>query len=200
MSEIQRKYESKEISEEEFNAKKIQQENKLNEEIKKLKREQFKREKAFNLTNAIMAGAMSVLQALASSPPPVNFILAGLSAVATGLQIATISQQQFTAARGGIVPGNGLPGDVDSVPSMLAPGEAVINSRSTAMFGNTLSMINQMGGGVPLTPSEVMSQGSSGSGTIFNENQPQSIRAYVVETEITDTQRRVGRIQKSVEF
>ena len=200
MAEIQRQYDAREISEEQFNAFKIQQENKLNEETKKLKREQFRREKAFNLTNAIMSGAMSVLQALASSPPPANFILAALSAVATGVQIATISQQQFSAARGGIVPGNGLPGDVDSVPSMLAPGEAVINARSTAMFGNTLSMINQVGGGIPLTPTEVMGQGSSGSGTIFSENQPQSIRAYVVETEITDTQRRVGRIERSVEF
>ena len=155
---------------------------------------------AYNIANAVMTGAIAVLNGLATMPlVPLGLIMAGVAGVMTGVQIATISQQQFTAARGGIVPSNGLPGDVDSVNSRLAPGEAVINSRSTSMFGNTLSLINQAGGGIPLVP-DTISQGSSGSGTIFTENQPQQVRAYVVETEITDTQRRVGRIQKSVEF
>jgi hypothetical protein len=196
---LQQQFDSRLISEEEYNAQKLQIESKTDEEIKKLKRKQFQRDKALNIANAIMSGAQAVLQALASSPPPANFILAAIAGVASGVQIATISQQQFTAARGGIVPGNGLPGDVDSVSARLAPGEAVINSRSTAMFGNTLSMINQAGGGIPLSP-QTIQQGSSGSGGIFGENQPQQIRAYVVETEITDTQRRVGRIERSVEF
>jgi hypothetical protein len=197
---IQQQYDSRAITEEEFNALTIQQQNKTDEETKKLKRKQFQREKNYNIANAIMQGAIAVLSGLATVPlVPLGLIMAGVAGAMTGIQIATISQQQFTAARGGIVPGNGLPGDVDSVNAKLAPGEAVINSRSTQMFPQALSFINQAGGGVPLLPNSGQ-QGSSGSVTVFNENQPQQIRAYVVETEITDTQRRVGRIERSVEF
>jgi hypothetical protein len=68
------------------------------------------------------------------------------------------------------------------------------------MFPNTLSMINQAGGGISLAP-EMAAQGSSGSGTIFTDNKNnQPVRAYVVETEITNSQKRVNRIQRSVEF
>jgi hypothetical protein len=125
--------------------------------------------------------------------------MAAINAGLAGVQIATISQQQFKAARGGIVPGNGN-GSVDSVPSMLAPGEAVINSNSAAMFPNTLSLINQAGGGISLAP-EMPTQGSSGSGTVFADNRSnQPVKAYVVETEITSSQKRVNRIERSVEF
>jgi len=196
---LQSLYDQRILSEEEFNAqKKVLDQQKEQDEIA-LKRKQFRRDKAFNLANAIMNGAQAVLQALSSSPPPINFILAGLAGVAAGVQIATISQQQFKAARGGIVPGNG-PSNIDSVPSLLAPGEAVINANSAAMFPNTLSMINQAGGGVSLAP-EMPTQGSSGSGTIFTDNRSnQPLRAYVVETEITSSQKRVNRIERSVEF
>ena len=196
---IQQLYDSKMISEEEYNAQKLHLEEQTQEKIKSEKRKAFQREKAYNIANAIMQGAVAVLNGLSTQPlVPLGLIMAGVAGVTAGIQIATISQQQFKAARGGIVPGEG-DGRIDSVPSMLAPGEAVINAKSTSMFPNTLSLINQAGGGIPLVP-ETIQQGSSGSGTIFVENQPQQIRAYVVETEITDTQRRVGRIQRSVEF
>jgi len=156
-----------------------------------------------NIIQATMDTALSILSAMKTfgpPPSPLGIIAMAVAAAVGGIQIATISSQQFSAARGGIVPDNGKPSNVDSVPSMLAPGEAVINSRSTEMFPQTLSLINQAGGGIPLVP-EMIQQGSNGSGTIFGENQPQqSIRAYVVETEITDTQRRIDRIQRAVEF
>ena len=100
--------------------------------------------------------------------------------------------------RGGIVPGNGSP-DVDSVPAMLAPGEAVINARSTSMFPQTLDMINRAGGGQNLLPSFAQDPKMT-TGNVFNENKPEPVRAYVVETEITDTQKRVNRIKQSAEF
>ena len=68
------------------------------------------------------------------------------------------------------------------------------------MFPNTLSMINQAGGGVSLAP-DLPAQGSTGSGTVFMDNRNnQPVRAYVVETEITNSQKRVNRIERSVEF
>ena len=188
------------ISEAEYQAQVKQMEEQKEAELKKIKLRQFRREKALNLTQAIQAGALAVLQALASSVPPVNFILAGIAGAAAGVQIATIAAQQFTAARGGIVPGNG-PGNVDSVPSMLAPGEAVINSRSVSMFPRTLDLINQAGGGQPLLP-DMAQVSPSGQGIVFGDNaqSSQPLRAYVVETEITNTQKRISRIERSVEF
>ena len=200
LEKLQQQLDARIINDEQYNDKKRELDFIRNQEETKLKKQQFKRDKAFNIANAVMQGAIAVLNGLSTQPlVPVGLVMAGIAGVMSGIQIATVSSQQFTAARGGIVPSNGLPGDVDSVNAKLAPGEAVINSRSTAMFPNVLSLINQAGGGEPLVP-EMTQQGSSGSGTIFGENQPQMVRAYVVETEITDTQRKIGRIQRAVEF
>lgn len=199
LSNLKEQYDKRIISQEEFDAKSLQIESDKQNQLKILKQEQFRREKALNIANAIMAGAQAVLQALSSSVPPINFILAGIAGAAAGVQIATISAQQFTAANGGIVPGSG-PGNIDSVPSLLAPGEAVINSRSTAMFPRTLDLINRAGGGQALLP-EVMAQETVNKTSIFESNKQQPpIKAYVVETEITDAQKRINRIERSVEF
>lgn len=169
------------------------------QELKKIQAKSFRRNKALNIAEAIQSGALAVLQALASSPPPVNFILAAIAGTASAVQIGTIAAQKFQAARGGIVPGSG-PGNIDSVPSLLAPGEAVINSRSTAMFPRTLDMINQAGGGQALLPDAPQTNGGGQTQNVFSDNKPQAIRAYVVETEITNTQKRINRIQTSAEF
>jgi hypothetical protein len=197
---LQSLYDQKVLTEEEFNAQKKALDQQREQEEIALKRKQFNRDKAFNISNAIMTGAQAVLNGLATQPlVPVGIIMAAMAGALTGIQVATISKQQFKAARGGIVPGSG-DGSIDSVPSLLAPGEAVINANSAAMFPNTLSLINQAGGGISLAP-EMASQGSSGSGTIFTDNRSnQPVRAYVVETEITNSQKRVNRIERSVEF
>lgn len=191
--------ENRQITQAEYDALVKQDKIKQETETKKLQVQSFRRTKALNIANAIQAGALAVLNALATPAlPPIPQILAGMAGVASAVQIGTIASQNFTAARGGIVPGNGSP-DVDSVPAMLAPGEAVINARSTSMFPQTLDMINRAGGGQGLLPSFAQDPKLS-TGNVFNENKPQPVRAYVVETEITDTQKRVNRIKQSAEF
>jgi len=160
----------------------------------------FKQQKALNLVNAVMAGAQAVVQGLATQPfIPLGIAMGALAGVLTATQIGVISSQQFTAAKGGIVPGNG-PGNIDSVPSLLAPGEAVINSNSTAMFGDLLSAINEMGGGVSLVPNTPFGGTSMVKNSVFAENDRAPIRAYVVESEMTDRQRRVSRIERTASF
>ena len=160
----------------------------------------FKQQKALNLVNAVMAGAQAVVQGLATQPfIPLGIAMGALAGVLTATQIGVISSQQFTAAKGGIVPGNG-PGNIDSVPSLLAPGEAVINSNSTAMFGDLLSAINEMGGGVSLVPNTPFGGTSMVKNSVFAENDRTPIRAYVVESEMTDRQRRVSRIERTASF
>lgn len=158
-----------------------------------LKRKQFNQDKALRITNAIMLGAQSVVSAL-TLPPPAGYIMAAINAGLAAAQIGIISSQKFTAARGGIVPGNG-PSTIDSVNSVLAPGEAVINANSASMFPTLLSEINKAGGGVSLAPQPLQNM-TSGSNNVFNQGQT-TIRAYVVENELTGTQDRVRRMENS---
>ena len=176
------------------------------EEEKQLKKEQFEISKKLQITNAIIQGAQAVLAAYSSGVAvpiagitlgPINAALAGAIAAA---QLAVIANQQFTAAEGGVVPGYG-PGNIDSVPSLLAPGEAVINSQSAQMFPNLLSQINEAGGGKSLVPDLPPRSASQQTPNVFVQkemNQP--IKAFVVETDISDSQRRINRIKQSVEF
>jgi len=121
--------------------------------------------------------------------------MAALNASAGAANIGIIASQKFKAAKGGVVPGT--PSNVDSVDAMLAPGEAVINSNSASMFPQTLSAINQAGGGVSLAPDVATTTQSSNT---FRENNQTSQRVYVVESDITETQGRVGRIEESASY
>jgi len=169
------------------------------------RRKAFKQEKAFNLASATMSVAQAILSILAQSPDPLKpigpLVLAQLATAGAlgAAQIGVIAGQQFRAARGGVVPG--APSMTDSVSSLLAPGEMVINSNSSSMFGELLSAVNQMGGGIPLTPIGPTKSTGDVKDSVYVENRPQSIvKAYVVETEITNKQKKISRIQRSSEF
>jgi hypothetical protein len=72
-------------------------------------------------------------------------------------------------ATGGLVTGMGT-STSDSIMARLSNGESVINAKSTAMFGNLLSNINQAGGGV----------------AFGNQNNANPIfKTYVVASEMT---------------
>lgn len=74
-----------------------------------------------------------------------------LSAINRSNQAVTQAQQQKAEvdkyATGGYIQGAGT-ATSDSIPARLSNGEAVINARSTAMYYDLLSAINQRGGGV----------------------------------------------------
>lgn len=190
-----------EISQEQYNAEKERADQELKEKEKQLKKDQFETNKRLGIANAFISGAQAVLQALAGSPPPLNFILAGITTGLVGAQIAVIGNQQFQAATGGIVPGDGSK-NIDSVSALLAPGEAVINAQSTSMFPDLISSINEAGGGKKLTPNLPPRSNPQQTPNVFGNGQQQNqvVKAYVVETDITDTQKRINRIKQSVEF
>lgn len=161
------------------------------------KRKAFKQQKAMAIIGAIISTAGAVASAL-TMPPPAGYIMAAVSAALGAVQIGIISSQQFKAAKGGVVPGS--QSGMDSVNALLSPGETVINSQSSSMFPELLSMVNQAGGGHSLTPQTPGKMKTSGV-TVFQDNTSQpSVRAYVVESEITDKQRRVNRIERAVQF
>lgn len=180
------------ISEDEYNTQVERLDQRKREAEKKARQEAFKQEKALALVNAIMNTAQAVVAGLATGGPPLAIVNGALGA----LQIGIIASRKFTAARGGIVPGNGS-GHIDSVDALLAPGEAVINARSTSMFAPILSQINEAGGGSPLIPEIAMTRNTN---SISNQSSNQPIRAYVVESELSETQNRVSRLQRGKKF
>lgn len=113
------------------------------------------------------AAATAAYKALAGIPyiGPVLGIAAAAAAAAYGAyQIASITGIQFARGgmarterknNGGVLRGpshrnGGIPFTVGGRPGFEAEGgEAIINKRSTAMFRDELSAINQAGGGVP---------------------------------------------------
>lgn len=161
------------------------------------KQKAFKQQKRLALLTAIMNTAGSVVAAL-TIPPPAGPVLAGVNAGLGAAQIAIISKQEYRAARGGIVPGVGSP-QFDSVPALLAPGETVINSRSSSMFPNLLSEINQIGGGVELSPSGAIGiGGGSDTETVFRQNNV--VEALVSSDKITKRQSDVDRARRNSRF
>jgi len=65
--------------------------------------------------------------------------------------------------QGSMVRGKGT-SKSDSINARLSNGESVINARSTAMYAPLLSMINEMGGGRPLSAGYAMAQGGIAQG------------------------------------
>lgn len=107
------------------------------EEEEQILREQFERNKKFQIAQAVIATAQSVMQALSSSPPPVSFLLAAANAAAGALQIAAIKKTTFDG------------GDT-TVPSAPNPA-ASINYSFGQQAGQTIG-VGQSSTGQQLAP------------------------------------------------
>jgi hypothetical protein len=190
------------LSREQYENKLLELDQQREQEQQALARQEFETNKKLNIANAIINGAQAVLGTFAGTPGGIiiKSIAAGLAAAFSAVQIGVISSQQFTAAGGGIVPGMGS-GMVDTVPAMLAPGETVINAQSSSMYPELLNQVNMAGGGISLKPDLPAVNKTDGEMRVFGDNKiDKPIRAYVVETDVTDTQKRVNRIKRSAEF
>ena len=116
--------------------------------------------------NNISAG-ISIASILAQSAKSIAEINGAKSSDTAGGGGGKATPSKF--ATGGLVQGMGT-STSDSIMASLSNGESVINAKSTAMFGNLLSNINQMGGGV----------------AFGNQSQANPIfKTYVVASEMT---------------
>lgn len=192
----------REISQKEFDAKMRMLEEKQEQEELQAKRKSFKQEKGMAIVTAIMNTANAVISGLAA-PFPLNLIMPAIAGALGAAQIAIISSQKFKAARGGVVPGNG-PSNIDSVDAQLAPGETVINAESSRMFAPELDAMNRAGGGVSLMPEPVQASSNViGTKRAFEENKDNDkpeIRAFVVEEDISNSQKKQRRFERRAEF
>lgn len=89
---LQKQLKWKTITQEKFDAEMAAIDEKQQAAERKAAYDRAKREKRMAIFNAILQGAQAVLMALGSAAPPVNFILAALTAVATGIQVAAIAK------------------------------------------------------------------------------------------------------------
>jgi len=155
------------------------------ENIKLLLGEETEAGKAVAVVQSTINTYQGVSEALASAPPPLNFILAATT-LAAGLQnvnkILSVQEPQF--AQGGLVGGYGT-GSSDSVSARLSKGESVINARSTRMFKPLLSAINEAGGGRSFSSSEGVGGVTMGV-----------VKAFVVADDMTKQQDKLSKIRR----
>lgn len=97
-------------------------------------KESFGISKAAAIAEATIMGYLAVQRALASAPPPFNFVAAAAVGIQTGLQVSKIaSSQPPSFAQGGIVPGTSFVGD--RVTAQVNSGEMVLNrTQQTKLF------------------------------------------------------------------
>lgn len=183
------------ISQETYNKKKIESENKLAAKEKELKTKQAKQEKDWNIAKALMAAAQSVAQALATAPP-VSYIMAALNAVLGAAQVMAIRNTELPEfALGGPIIGNSH--STGGVPIVAEGGEYIIK-QSVAQrpgMGNFLDKVNT---GQITNINNNQSLDVEVIDQIINKTISSivSIPIYNVESDSTKVQRRVSNIEK----
>ena len=92
--------------------------------------------------------AMAVITALASAPPPLNFINAGIAGAAATVQLATMlanRPQRPSFETGGIVPGTSYTGD--HVQANVNSGEMILTQKQQKALWNMANSSNTQSGG-----------------------------------------------------
>ena len=156
----------------------------------------------------------SILTSAMAIPFPLNLI-AIVATMALVRKVMKFEEGGIVGARyanGGMVHGKshaqgGEKFNVGGRVAELEGGEAVINKRSTAMFRNQLSEMNQAGGGVKFADGGLMSSpafaesqfNAIGQNNILGSMQRQR-KVVVVEADITDSQSTVSVIQANATF
>ena len=135
---------------------------------REIKKKQFRVNKAFGIANSIIDGVQAVQKAL-NNPYPLNLILAIASGILATANTVKIATTKFDDGGGG--------------------------GGSAGTIGGSLG---SAGGGVALAPPQTGSTQLNADGTVKNANlnkQP-TVKAVVVETDITNSQKRVNTIEE----
>lgn len=135
---------------------------------RKIRKKQFQVNKAFGIANSVIDGVQAVQKAL-NNPYPLNIILAAASGIMATANTIRIAKTQFNDGGGDSGAGGGISGNLGA-----AGGGANVAPPST---GSTL--LNSDG--------TIKKQGTS--------SQPM-VKAYVTETDISSTQKRVNSIEE----
>lgn len=215
--------EEKQNISDEYALKETALEEKRNEELKKIRKKQADFD--FGVQLAQIAGNTALGIAQINANPAVNLdISQTLRAILTGLIIASgiaqtaaaiAAREQVKAlGKGGILDGPSHAAGgimVGNTGISVEGGEAVINKKSTAMYGALLSAINVAGGGNALTPN--FSGGMAlGGQMMFNPNSiTQAIqqgiqngtnltKAYILSSDVQSDAIKTSRIKRQTTY
>lgn len=198
--------------------------------IADIKTRQAKAEKAFNIATGVVNTAQAVLKALASTAPPLNFILAGAVGALGALQIAKIVAtpipDYYSASAGGGGGGGATGGYYDEgytgkggkyqPAGIVHKGEYVIPAHllQTPEVANYAGVIEAMrtgrrgyaDGGVVGANIDLATGGASQATmlldaiTTLNSLLSRGLKAYVVASEIQDGLNELDRIDDEARF
>lgn len=169
----------------------------------------------FNVPLIVAAGAQNVATLGAASAAVGSILgqgaLSGLGAIAGNLQNSAKKSRgaQETFAKGGILRGpSHSNGGISTPYGELEGGEAVINKRSTRMYGSLLSGLNVAGGGRSFADGGIIGSTSSQSTQLIDYDRmamafkagAESVRHVVSVEEINTVGNRVRAIENSATF
>ena len=187
------------------NELRIQQEEIYQRKKKQLEKNSAKTALAISLVQATANVAEAITKALTAGPVT-GQILAGVSAGIGAVQVGIIASQLSALneyQRGGIIKGQGgmVIGPSHEYGGVrfqnggveLEGGEAVINRISSVKYAGLLSQINQSGGGRPIS---VTNFDDSRILEALSKQKNEPLRAYVVESDITDKQQITRRLER----
>jgi polyhydroxyalkanoate synthesis regulator phasin len=187
------------------NELRLEQEEIYNRKKKQLEKNAARTALQISLVQATANVAEAVTKALTAGPVS-GQILAGISAAIGLVQVGVIAKQLTEVdsyQRGGIIKGQGgmVVGPSHEYGGVkfqnggveLEGGEAVINRVSTIKYAGLLSQINQNGGGKPIS---VTNFDDSRILEALSRQKNEPLRAYVVESDITDKQQITRRLER----
>lgn len=151
------------------------------------KKKAFESDKKLKIAQTIISGIQGAVSAFTGAfqlgpiaGPIVGGILAGLVAATTAVQVAAISKTKFDGGAPEITPPN---------TSGAGGGDAAAASVTQASTGGFTGFNQNLIG----TPT-----GAGATGTTLNPQEPQ--RVYILESDITNTQRRVSTLESNASF
>lgn len=135
LKDLQQKRKRGLITEEKYEEEKEAIDQKYEAAKLELQKEAFEKNKRLQIANAIMSGAVAVVNALQTTPIWLGILMAVITGALVAVQIASIASQKFTGARGGMIEGKshaqgGEKYYSDDQDVELEGGEAVINKKS----------------------------------------------------------------------
>lgn len=185
-------------------------------EAKKRKKEAAKVDLAIQAVTSVATLASAIIKAQQNQFPlnieeTVRIVALGATQIAAITAQVNKINEIDTYRRGGVINGpshenGGVKFAVGGQVNELEGGEGVINKRSMSMPGvaAAASYLNQLGGGVAFNTNALTSTNNSSvavlSGIIKDTMNDMTIRAYVVEKDITDTQRLNNRIRNNAKI
>ena len=192
------------ISDNEYQKRKDKLDKEKTEKEAAARKESAKKEKKYAEENALINAFMGAGAALASGSqkdPAYGIIMAAIVLAAGLADVAIIASKPLEYKQGGIVPSfasGGLTsplGDPQGIPAVLHPNEGVLNSNAMSQPGMA-GVVNGLNAGqglqtqTRLHPDDIKAIGS----------QMGSQKVYVVESDISTSQRRVQTLQSRSTF